>query len=69
MINTLCAENNEGNTPLMIAEEKNFDDCIELVSFREGTGGGRGREGEREGERERERERERKREGGGGGRE
>ena len=28
----LCAENNEGNTPLMIAEEKNFDDCIELVS-------------------------------------
>ena len=25
-------ENNEGDTPLMIAEEKNFDDCIELVS-------------------------------------
>ena len=28
-------ENNEGDTPLMIAEEKNFDDCIELVSSQE----------------------------------
>lgn len=30
---SLITENNEGDTPLMIAEEKNYDDCIELVSF------------------------------------
>ena len=30
---SFVVENIEGDTPLMIAEEKNFDDCIELVSL------------------------------------
>lgn len=29
------AENNEGDTPLMIAEGKSYDDCIELVSLQQ----------------------------------